>query len=98
MADWKESGAKAHLEIRYCLPCGYLPMAAWIGTEFWSDFKGELAVTLTPVKDGRLEILFNGEMIFDKKAEGNTPPHLMKVRELKARVREKLQAVAAGAR
>lgn len=93
MFYWRESGAKAHLEIRYCLPCGYVPMAAWIATEFWSDFKQELAISLSPVKDGRLEILFNGEMLFNKKAEGNVFPGLDKIRALKKLVREKLQVV-----
>jgi selT/selW/selH-like putative selenoprotein len=94
MDEWKESGAKAHLEIRYCLPCGYVPMAAWIATEFWDEFKGELAITLTPVKDGRLEILYNDATLFDKKAEGNLYPGLDKIRELKAIVKAKLHPVA----
>ena len=94
MTDWRDSGAKAHLEVRYCLPCGYVPMAGWIATEFWSEFKGDLAITLIPVKDGRLEVVFNGETLFDKKAEGNLYPGLDKIRELKAAVRQKMQAVA----
>ena len=93
MADWRDSGAKAHLAIRYCLPCGYVPMAGWIATEFWSEFKGDLAITLIPVKDGRLEVVFNGETLFDKKAEGNLYPGLDKIRELKADVRQRLEAV-----
>ena len=92
MADWKDSGAKAHLEIMYCLPCGYIPMAGWIATEFWSEFHGDLAITLVPVKDGRLEILYNGKKLFDKKSEGGGYPGLDKIRQLKSQVREKLQS------
>jgi selenoprotein W-related protein len=93
MANWKDSGAKAHLEITYCLQCGYVPVAGWIATEFWSDFKGDLAITLTPVKDGRLEITLNGETLYDKKAEGSVYPGLDKVRQLIGTVREKMKAV-----
>lgn len=93
MVDWRDSGASSHLEVRYCLPCGYVPLAGWIATEFWAEFKGDLAITLVPVKDGRLEIVFDGETLFDKKGEGNLYPGLDKIRELKAAVREKIQQV-----
>lgn len=93
MVDWRDSGASSHLEVRYCLPCGYVPLAGWIATEFWAEFKGDLAISLVPVKDGRLEIVFDGETLFDKKGEGNLYPGLDKIRELKAAVREKIQQV-----
>ncbi len=44
--------------------------------------------------DGRLEILLDGEMLFDRKAEGGAYPSLEKVRELKKTVRTKLEQVA----
>ncbi len=47
--------------------------------------------------DGRLEVVLDGEMLFDRKAEGGEYPSLSKVRELKRTVREKLEQVAAPA-
>ncbi len=53
-----------------------------------------MAVTLTPVEDGRLEIYLDGEVLFDRKAEGGRYPALDRVRELKKIVTERLAAVA----
>ncbi len=70
-------------------------MAAWIATEFWTEFKADVGISLTPVDGGRLEVLLEDEMIFDRKAEGGAYPGLDKVRALKRAVREKLAKVAA---
>ena len=82
--------AKMQMEIRYCLGWGYLPQAAWIATEFWSTIKQDMAITIVPVDEGRLEILLDGEMIFDRKAEGGAYPALDKVRALKQVVQGKM--------
>ena len=72
-------------------------MGAWIASEFWTEFRSEIGITLTPVDDGRLEVLVDGEMLFDRKAEGGAYPALDKVRSLKEAVKGKL-ASAVGAR
>ena len=54
-----------------------------------------MGVAVTPVGDGRLEVLLNGEMLFDRKAEGGAYPGLDKVRTMKTTVRERLERVAA---
>ena len=48
-----------------------------------------MAVTLTPVGEGRLEVILNGETIFDRRAAGAYPtlPH---VREMRKAVRERV--------
>ena len=76
------------LEIKYCVAWGYLPQAAWIATEFFADFHGEIAVTLTPVDDGRLEVYIGGKTLFDRKAEGGEYPSLTQIREWKKTVRQ----------
>ena len=68
-------------------------MAAWIATEFWAEFQGQLGIGLTPVDEGRLEILVNGEMLFDRKAEGGDYPEMSKIRALGRTLREKVEAV-----
>ncbi len=51
-------------------------------------------MSLTPASDGRLEIVLDGEMLFDRKAEGGAYPALDKIRALKKIVRERLERVA----
>lgn len=69
-------------------------MGAWIASEFWTEFKSDVGVALTPVADGRLEVLMDGEMLFDRKAEGGAYPDLDKVRSLTRTVKERLEQVA----
>ena len=61
---------------------------------------GDVAIKLTPVHQGRLEVMLNGELIFDRKAAPNGFPHLTKINELKMMGAEKIfefdTAVASG--
>jgi predicted Rdx family selenoprotein len=54
-----------------------------------------LAVTLTPVGEGRLEVILNGETIFDRRATGAYPT-LPDVRNMRTAVRERLSVVTVG--
>ena len=63
--------------------------------EFYSAFGTKLGVTLTPVGSGRLEIYLNDETLFRRTADDRTLPNLDKVKELKATVKEKLDALEA---
>ncbi|MSQ22213.1 MAG: hypothetical protein EXR53_02750 [Dehalococcoidia bacterium] len=69
-------------------------MAAWIATEFWSEFKGTLGISLTPVDGGRLEVMLENEMLFDRVAEGGAYPGLDKVRAMKRTVKERMGQLA----
>jgi selenoprotein W-related protein len=73
---------KVAIEVKYCSVCGYLPTAAWIATEIWHTFGGYAPVTLTPVGQGRLEITANGDMLFDRKAEGRSYPEMKELKQL----------------
>ena len=66
-----------------------------MATELWGDFGSDAAVTLTPVGDGRLELYLDGEALLDRKAEGGKYPGLDRVREIKAKIARKLEAVGA---
>jgi predicted Rdx family selenoprotein len=55
----------------------------------------QIAITLTPAGGGTLEVLLDGEKIFDRKAEDGKYPDLTRVRELKKILKEKLAAVPA---
>ena len=72
-----------------------LPQAAWIAVEFYSHFGVKLGVTLTPVGSGRLEIYLNGETLFRRTGDDRKLPDLDKVKELRATVKEKLEALEA---
>ena len=72
-------------------------MAAWMATEFYSVGGGDIAITVTPGVAGVLTVTVDGETIYDKDQEGGQTPHLNRVKELKAIVRERLSAVAAAA-
>ena len=68
-------------------------MAAWIATEFWSEFKKDLGITLTPVEGG-IKVILENETLFDRTAEGRVFPGLDRVRSMKQRVRERLGQLA----
>lgn len=64
-----------------------------MATEFWSAWGSDLAITLTPSGDGRLEVYLDREKIFDRKAEGGKYPDLERVRALKQVIKKKMAAV-----
>ncbi|MSQ13525.1 MAG: hypothetical protein EXR47_05265 [Dehalococcoidia bacterium] len=64
-----------------------------MAAEFWSAWGANLAITLTPSDDGRLEVYLDREKIFDHKAEGGKYPDLERVRALKQVIKKKMAAV-----
>lgn len=68
-----------------------------MATEFYSVGGGDISITVTPGVAGVLTVTVDGETIYDKTQEGGETPHLNRVKELKAIVRERLSAVAAAA-
>ena len=63
-----------------------------MATEIWHEFGEEAPVTLIPVADGRLEVSANGEMLFDRKAEGGVYPEMKRVREIKQQIKQRLES------
>ena len=62
-------------------------MAAWMSTEFWAEFKDQLAITLTPALEGTLEVYIAGEKILDRKSEGGEYPEMRRIREIRKYIR-----------
>ena len=90
--------AKAEIEIVYCAPCDYFALATWMATEFWKSREpGDLAIKLTPAGKGRLEVYFDGEKIYDRKAEGNKYPDLIRVSQVKLDIADRLEAMETAA-
>jgi predicted Rdx family selenoprotein len=71
--------------------------ATWVANEFFSSYGGNAAVSLTPGANGRFEVYLDGEKIFDKKAEGNAMPDLIRVRKMKQVIQAKLDSIPAAA-
>ena len=65
-----------------------------MATEIWHEFGTDAPVTIIPVANGRLEVSADGEMLFDRKAEGGIYPEMKRMREIRAQIREKLEATS----
>ncbi len=64
-----------------------------MANEFFRAYGPDAAISLTPAHNGRIEVYLDGEKIFDRKEEGDIFPDLKRVREMKAKIQEKLDAV-----
>jgi selT/selW/selH-like putative selenoprotein len=56
-----------HLEIQYCVPCGYFWQAASVAGQAVAGRNREVGVTLTPASQGRFEVYLDGDLIYDRK-------------------------------
>ncbi|MEX6505562.1 SelT/SelW/SelH family protein [Jiella sp. M17.18] len=78
---------KPRIAIIYCTQCQWLLRAAWMAQEllstFWTDL-GEVA--LLPGTGGVFEITYDGQAIWERKADGGFP----EAKVLKQRVRDLL--------
>ena len=69
-----------------------------MANEFFSTFGGDVAVSLTPGANSRFELYLDGEKIFDRKQEPDSAmPNLIRLRQLKKIVQEKLDSIPAAA-
>lgn len=78
---------KPGIAIAYCTQCHWLLRAAWMAQELLSTFGTDLGeVALVPATGGRFEITYDGETIWERKADGGFPD----VKQLKQHVRDRL--------
>ncbi|MBU2487730.1 MAG: SelT/SelW/SelH family protein [Alphaproteobacteria bacterium] len=78
---------KPAVTITYCRQCNWMLRAGWMAQELLSTFSEELgSVTLVPGTGGIFTIEVDGELIWDRKAEGGFPD----VKALKGRVRDRV--------
>ena len=68
-----------------------------MANEYFRAFGPDAAITITPAGQGRIEVYLDGEKIFSRKEEGNAYPDLSRVRQMKARIKEKLDSIPAHA-
>ena len=68
-------------------------MAAWTAAEIFSEFKGDVGISLTPVGSGRFEVLLDGEEIFNKKGLQVSGISMDHIQAIKMTLHEKLEAL-----
>ena len=78
------------VEIKYCANCGYFSQASWIANELNESFGKDLAITLTPVSEGRLEVYLEDSLLFDRETAGHYP-NFEDITRLKLEVREEIE-------
>ena len=84
---------KFNLEIVYCVPCGHHAVATWMVSEFFKEYGGDAAISVTPGDEGRFEVYVNGDKIFDRKEAGNIFPDFTHIRQMKAAINSKVGLV-----
>jgi selenoprotein W-related protein len=71
--------ATARVEIEYCTQCRWLPRAAWLAQELLGSFEAELAqVALVPGRGGVFVVRVNGDVVWDRAAQGFPEPSAIK--------------------
>ncbi|MFE8070643.1 SelT/SelW/SelH family protein [Marinobacteraceae bacterium S3BR75-40.1] len=71
--------------IAYCTQCQWLLRAGWMAQELLSTFADELdEVALRPASGGLFRVEVDGQLVWDRKAEGGFP----EIKVLKQRVRD----------
>ncbi|MFL2664429.1 MAG: Rdx family protein [Dehalococcoidia bacterium] len=84
---------KMQAEIEYCVPCGYANLAASLVSELFQAAGPSLAISLIPGHSGALKITVDGIVLWDKKEQGRSP-HIMEVKDIKAKVANMLNSTA----
>jgi selenoprotein W-related protein len=75
------------VEIVFCTQCRWLLRAAWMAQELLTTFADELGETaLVPGTGGVFEIRVDGELVWDRAAQGGFPD----IKELKQLVRDRV--------
>ena len=68
-------------------------MAVWTAVELNREFLGDAGISLTPVGGGRLEVLLDGEEIFNKKTRQVSGISIDDILAIKMTIHDKLEAL-----
>ncbi len=73
------AGEVRRVEIEYCTQCRWLPRAAWLAQELLTTFEAELTeLVLRPGTGGVLVVRVDGEVVWDRRAQGFPEPTAVK--------------------
>ncbi|MDP6512752.1 MAG: Rdx family protein, partial [SAR202 cluster bacterium] len=67
--------------------------AAWMASEMFAEGGKDVAIKMTPGVAGILQVYVDDEKIFDKKEEDGKFPDLPRVKQMRAVVRDRLEAL-----
>ena len=68
-------------------------MAVWTAAELNREFRGDVGISITPVGSGRLEVLLDGEELFNKKTTGASGITIDDILAIKMTIHERLEAL-----
>jgi hypothetical protein len=68
-------------------------MAVWTAVELNREFRGDVGISITPVGSGRLEVLLDGEELFNKKTRGVSGITIDDILNIKMTIHERLEAL-----
>ena len=87
VAMTERPATRPRIVITYCTQCNWMLRSAWMAQELLSTFGMDLGeVALVPATGGRFDITYDGETIWERKADGGFPDSKL----LKQRVRDRL--------
>ena len=66
-----------------------------MASEFFAEGGKDVAIKITPGVAGIMQVYVDGDKIFDKKEEDGQMPTLPRVKEMRAVIRDKLNALVA---
>mgnify|MGYP000320648296 CR=1 FL=1 len=69
-------------------------MASWMLSELFAAGGGDVNVEVKGGDSGVFQVRLDGELVFDKKTEGDKTPDLNRVKEIKARLQAIIEAAA----
>lgn len=75
------------VEIKYCVPCGYLPTALEMAKQILGRFRRDVSsLKLVPGENGVFDISVGGELVFSKHKTGRFPD----LREIEEEVKKRI--------
>ena len=63
-----------------------------MATEIFAQGGKDVAITITPGTGGVLQVFADGDKLYDKADEGGQFPTLPRVKEIRAQIRERIEA------
>ena len=85
---------KMEADIEYCVPCGLRKPCRIHGRGAVPGRRVQhSAISLTPGHSGAFKVTVDGEVLWDKQVQGKSP-HIMEVKDLKAKVANMIQSGA----
>ena len=67
-------------------------MACWLAGELFAAGGADVAIAMTPGDNGVLQVKIDDDLVYDKAAEDGQTPNLNRAKEIKAELRNRIEA------